>query len=74
MRDAVDNGTDDLVLRNLVDLTVRAEVTERMLFDNPLHEPIFYERYFRPWVKSALEEKAALDKFHNEALASLGRE
>ena len=72
MRDAVDGGTDDLVLAKLIEITVRSIHTNRELFPNPLTAPAFYERYFRTWVQSALDEKAALDKFHHNALEALG--
>jgi hypothetical protein len=72
VRDAVDAGTDDLVLAKLIEITVRSIHTNKELFPDPLTAPAFYERYFRTWVQSALDEKAALDKFHNNALANLG--
>ena len=72
VRSAVEGQTDDLVLARLVEVTVRAELSGRMLFDNPLHEPVFYAKYFRPWVRAALDERDALAKFHDEALIALG--
>jgi hypothetical protein len=61
-----------MVLARLVDMTVRSIYTGRELFDNPLHEPIFYAYYFRPWVKAALDERDAMENFHNRALHNLG--
>jgi hypothetical protein len=60
------------VLAQLVDITVRSIQSKRELFDNPMHEPVFYVRYFRRWVEEALDERNALQGFHNEALKSLG--
>ena len=72
VRDAVSNGTEDLVLAQLIEITIRSINTKRELFDNPLHEPIFYRRYFRTWVQSAIEEEDAFDKFTNAALVNAG--
>ena len=72
VRKAVEDGTDDLVLAKLVEITIRSIHTERELFGDLLNEPAFYARYFRPWVQSALEEDEALDKFHSQALETLG--
>lgn len=69
---AVTDGTDDLVLSRLIDITVRSIYTRRELFENPLQEPFFYARYFRPWVQSALDEKDALQSVHGQALKGLG--
>jgi hypothetical protein len=68
----VEDGTTDLVLANLVDVTVRSVLSKRELFESPLHEPVFYARYFRPWVQSALDERDALQGVHNQALKNLG--
>jgi hypothetical protein len=72
VHEAVNNGTDDLVLSKLIEITARSIHTNRELFPDPLAAPAFYERYFRAWVKSALDERAALDKFHHGALRNLG--
>ena len=72
VRNAVIEGSQDLVLARLVDITVRSIISERELFDNPLHEPVFYQRYFRPWVNAALDERNEFDNMHNQALKSLG--
>ena len=61
-----------MVLARLVDITVRSIQTGRELFDNPLYEPVFYARHFKPWVEAALLERDALDKFHGQALKNLG--
>jgi hypothetical protein len=71
VRSAVDNGTDDLVLAKLVEITIRSIRTKKELFPELLSEPIFYARYFRTWVQSALVEREALDKFHAGALEAL---
>jgi hypothetical protein len=72
VKNAVSDTTDDPVLARLVDLTVRSIQSNRELFDNPLHEPVFYVRHFKPWVEQALVERDALDKFHGQALKNLG--
>jgi len=72
VRDAVTNGTDDLVLAKLVEITARSIRTNRELFPDLLTEPAFYARYFRPWVQAAMDEDAALDNFHANALEALG--
>jgi hypothetical protein len=72
VRNAVTDGTDDLVLSKLIEITARAINTKRELFPDMLSEPAFYARYFRPWVQSALEEKSAFDQFHSKALEALG--
>jgi hypothetical protein len=72
VRRAVDGGTDDLVLSKLIEITARSIHTDRELFPDPLAAPAFYERYFRAWVQSALDERAALDRFHHGALKNLG--
>jgi hypothetical protein len=60
------------MLARLVEVTMRSIYTNRPLFDNPLNEPVFYARYFRPWVQSALDEKDALQGVHDQALKNLG--
>jgi hypothetical protein len=72
VRDAVTSGTSDLVLAKLIEITMRSIKTNRELFPNLLNAPAFYDRYFRPWVQSALDEDTALDQFHANALKSLG--
>jgi hypothetical protein len=56
----------------LIEITVRSINTKKDLFPDLLNAPAFYERYFRPWVQQALEERDALDKFHAGALEKLG--
>jgi hypothetical protein len=68
----VEDGTTDAVLANLIDVTLRSITSKRELFENPLLEPVFYARYFRPWVQSALDERDALQGAHNQALKNLG--
>ena len=72
VRAAVADGTKDLVLAKLIEITTRAIYAKKELFPNTLHEPAFYGRHFRPWVQSALDEKEALDKFHQGALKKRG--
>jgi hypothetical protein len=72
VRNAVNSGTDDLVLAKLIEITTRSINTKRDLFPDLLSAPAFYENYFRPWVQSALEEDVALDQFHAGALKALG--
>jgi hypothetical protein len=55
----------------LIEITARAINTKRELFPDPLSAPAFFERYFRPWVQQALDDRDALDKFHAGALEAL---
>lgn len=56
VKDALLEGTtSDNVLGILISLTTKELTSGRPLFENPLDEPILYSRYFRPWVKEALE-------------------
>jgi hypothetical protein len=72
VRLAVMDGTEDLVLSRLVEVTLRSIYSGRPLFDNPLKEPVFYARFFWPWVQSALDEQDALQGVHGQALKNLG--
>ena len=72
VRNAVTEGTDDLVLAKLVEITIRSINAKKDLFPDLLTEPAFYARYFRPWVQQALDEDTALDRFHASALEALG--
>jgi hypothetical protein len=58
---AVTEGTEDLVLSTLINITLRSIRTGRELFQDPLQEPVFYIRHFRPWVQAALDDQTALE-------------
>ncbi len=60
--DAILTGyTEDKVLKILIDVTTASVQSGRPIYENPLHEPIFY-RWFKGWVAGGLEEAAALEK------------
>lgn len=43
-------------------MTVTSIGEERPLFDNPLEEPYFYQRYFKRWVKEGLDEISKIEE------------
>jgi len=63
---------DDPVLVTLINITLNSINSKRPLFDNPLHEPVLYSRYFNKWVKEALEERNQLDKANQVENKKLG--
>ncbi len=61
VKDAVlANEFHDLVLLRLVELTISAERSGRLLFSSLLDEPVFFRKYFQEWVHEALEERDRL--------------
>lgn len=70
MKDAIiTNAFTDLVLLRLVDLTITSNQSGQPLFPNLLAEPVFFRKYFRLWVREALEEKKQLDEQNNDPFA-----
>lgn len=61
VKDAVIEGTDDPILAILVDVVSTSIVEDRLLFPNPLDEPVFYHRYFSKWVREGLKEAVAIE-------------
>jgi hypothetical protein len=71
VKDAITEGTTDKTLSILLEV-VRISITEdRLLFPNPLDEPVFYRRYFVPWVKEGLEEAKAIAEAEAQAMAKV---
>ncbi len=61
VKDAVLTGEfSDLVLLRLIDLTATSIQDKRPLFPGLMDEPVFYRKYFYPWVNEALEEKKTM--------------
>ena len=65
---ACEDGTSDLVLGLMIEVTVRSINTDRPLFNNPFTEPIFYARYFKPWVQETLGKEDVMGQMHAAAL------
>lgn len=59
------------VLERLIFLTLREVASGDKLFPTPLEEPFFYQRFFRPWVKDAIEEHGELKKSEESHVQSL---
>jgi hypothetical protein len=52
----------------MIEITMRSINTERPLFDNPLTEPLFYARYFKPWVQETIGKEDIMSAMHAAAL------
>jgi hypothetical protein len=65
---AVEDGTQDGVLAQLVEVT-RASILEgRPLFSNLMEEPVFYRRHFKRWVREIVKERQATTDVLQEEL------
>lgn len=63
VKDAIlTNEFTDLVLLQLVELTIYSIRNDRPLFPNLMQEPTFYRKNFRQWVVEAMEEKRVMDE------------
>jgi hypothetical protein len=57
VKDAIhDEDFDDPVLDDILSLIINSIQTERHLYNSPLEEPAFYQKYLRRWVEEGLEE------------------
>lgn len=56
--DAFIENTDDIVLLNLINLTMKAK-DGRLLFQNPLEEPVLYT-YLEKWVEDGIRAYKAV--------------
>lgn len=61
VKDAITEGTDDHILSILIDVVSTSIVENRLLYLNPLDEPVHY-RLFCKWVREGLEEALAIEK------------
>lgn len=62
--DATQNGTDDIVLALIIEVTREVLKTGRPLMQDLMDEPIFWRRFIVRWVRMAIDEQSAM----NEAL------
>ena len=69
VKDAVLDVSDDLVLNDLIEITRTSIADDRPLF-SLMEEPTFYRRYFKRWVREALEEKNATNQAIQEGIKS----
>lgn len=72
VNDAILTGrTEDIVLATLIRIVANSIDTERPLFPNPLKEPVFYARYFLPWVKAGVADAAEMQKAIDKGMQDL---
>ena len=64
---AIEEGTDDLVLANLIEIA-RSDTADRPIARTLMEEPIFYRRFFKKWVQGADREQVAINQALKEAL------
>ena len=57
---AVRDGSDDIALNLLVEMTITSILEKRPVFPTIAEEPLIYRRYIYRWVKEALNEEAAM--------------
>ncbi len=67
VKDAIlTGGTQDRVLDYLIGLTITSLAENRPLFANPIEEPVFYQEYFRRWVKEGVDEVQSIEQREKE--------
>jgi len=73
---AVEDGTEDLVLANLIEITRLDLSTNQPIARTLMDEPVFYRRFFKKWVQEAIREQSVMDEALAEALnlAKTGRQ
>ena len=64
------DGTEDLVLAHLIEITRASIIEKRPVFSNLMEEPIFYRRHFVRWVIEAISEKNVADNAIKEGIKS----
>jgi hypothetical protein len=63
VKDAIiSQSGDDPVLSEILLLIINSIHTGRYLYQSPLEEPAFYQKYLRRWVEEGLEELSKIDK------------
>ena len=68
---AVREGSDDIALNLLIEMTIASIREKRPIFATLAEEPLFYRRYIYRWIKEALNEQAALDDAQQAGLDQL---
>jgi hypothetical protein len=71
VKEAIAAGTRDVILNMLLEVTMASLVDERPLFANIIDEPLFYRRYFLPWVREGLQELRTIENASREAFETL---
>ncbi len=68
VKQAVEEGTKDSVLGQLLEVTRAAIIESRELFRHPMEEPVFFRRYFKRWVREAIEQKKKVNDILQEEM------
>jgi hypothetical protein len=73
VKDAVmgDLEDPDPILDRIIFLTTQEIVNHRYLFQSPLEEPYFYQKYFRKWVEEGIREYITARENEDENVRSL---
>jgi hypothetical protein len=71
VKQTVRDGSDDITLNLIVEMTIASIHEKRPVFSNLSDEPLFYRRYIYRWVREALNEEAAIRSAQDDALAQL---
>jgi hypothetical protein len=66
VKDAIVDGTEDAILLVLIETTLVEICDGRPLFQNPLDEPFFYRKYFKPWVSAGIQELRAMESIRDK--------
>ena len=65
---------NDAVLSTCLELALLEIDHKRCCFPDPLNEPLFWRRYFIPWVKDAVAEiRETSQAFHDAVLKAAGK-
>lgn len=70
MKNAVLDGTEDVVLSQLLEITRASIRLERPVFSNLVEEPTFYRRHFVRWVREAMDERDVTTQAIKDELAN----
>ena len=73
VKEAVMNGTEDVVLSLMIETAISSFQTGQPIFSTLSEEPLFFRRYFKRWVREAMADIAALKKAEQYGADELAR-
>jgi hypothetical protein len=73
VKEAVANGTQDVALSLLLEITLASIHSNRPVFPTIAEEPLFYRRYIVRWIQEALHDNKDLQDAEQYGLDELAR-